>query len=222
MAIRIQRAKIDKLNIAQDQNRMVCAKTPVANISKSPAFKGTWLKIENDKIIEKLELIGKSRYNSAAQRLILGLTAVALQPPFDLNNKNVDEKTRKFSCARTVAKIIAGTSVGVAVRYACIKIVDLMCQENIKKEAGAGIKTAIKNLRVALLPKVENLGIDKVLLEKYKGTLGTIIATFVMLFTNVAIDAPLTKLLTNKFIKRYIDKDAAKTQQDNAIKGDEK
>ena len=43
------------------------------------------------------------------------------QPFIDASNKNVDEKTRKVSVARTIAKIIAGTLTGYFVRKGCIK-----------------------------------------------------------------------------------------------------
>ena len=51
------------------------------------------------------------------QRILIGATGLAIQPFIDLNNKNVDKETRKTSAWRTAAKIIAGTIVGVAVRY---------------------------------------------------------------------------------------------------------
>ena len=40
-------------------------------------------------------------------------------------------------------------------------------------------------------------------LNQYKKALGSFIALLVMLFTNFAIDAPLTKFLTNKFVDKY-------------------
>ena len=53
--------------------------------------------------------------------MILGATALATQPVIDLKNKEVDEETRMTSVARTIAKIVAGTIVGVVVRYAGIE-----------------------------------------------------------------------------------------------------
>lgn len=54
---------------------------------------------------------------------MLGATALATQPFIDLKNKDVDAETRKTSVARTLAKIVAGTLVGVAVRQAGISFV---------------------------------------------------------------------------------------------------
>ena len=76
--------------------------------------------VTNDKIINAVNWSGK-KLNSVEQRIILGATALATQPFFDYYNKNVDEDTRKVSTARTIAKIIAGTAVGIAVRLLFIK-----------------------------------------------------------------------------------------------------
>ena len=60
--------------------------------------------------------------NSPEQRFIQGATALATQPFIDLNNRSADEDTRAVSVARTIGKIVAGTVVGVGVRYATIFI----------------------------------------------------------------------------------------------------
>ena len=75
--------------------------------------------ISNEKVKSGLNWAGKALH-APEQRIILGATALATQPFIDLNNKDVDEETRKISAARTIAKIIAGTTVGVIVRYAGI------------------------------------------------------------------------------------------------------
>ena len=75
--------------------------------------------ISNETVKKGVNWAGKALH-SPEQRLILGATALATQPFIDLNNKDVDEETRKISAARTIAKIIAGTTVGVLVRYAGI------------------------------------------------------------------------------------------------------
>ena len=50
-------------------------------------------------------------------------------------------------------------------------------------------------------------------LTHHKNALGTIISLFVMTITNFAIDAPLTKFLTNKFVDKIKEKDAIKAEE---------
>ena len=76
----------------------------------------------NDKVLNGIKNTGE-KISSAEQRLILGASALMSQPFIDWNNKNVDEKTRKVSVARTVAKIIAGTFTGYFIRKGCIKAI---------------------------------------------------------------------------------------------------
>ncbi len=143
--------------------------------------------------------------NSPEQRLALGATALATQPFIDLNNKNVDEQTRSISVARTLAKIIAGTIVGVAVRHAAIKGIGACTKyEFLDKTAKIfkGIKPQSKydfmtpNSNVIEVEPVEEF-VKKY--DNYVKAVGTFAATVVMIFTNFAIDAPLTRFLTGKF-----------------------
>ena len=76
------------------------------------------------KLLNGIEKFGQ-KCTSAHQRGILGLTALMTQPFIDAHNKNVDGKTKKYSVARTVSKIIAGTLTGVAIRAGCIKLMKL-------------------------------------------------------------------------------------------------
>jgi len=55
------------------------------------------------------------------QRLFLGVAAISSQPFYDYFNRNVDQDTRKYSAARTVAKIIVGTSEGCLVRFLAVR-----------------------------------------------------------------------------------------------------
>ena len=48
-------------------------------------------------------------------RGVLGATALVTQPPIDYYNHRVDEETRKVARNRTIAKIVAGTAVGMFV-----------------------------------------------------------------------------------------------------------
>ena len=63
------------------------------------------------KMVNGIKKTGE-KISSAEQRLILGASALMSQPFIDANNKRVDEKTRKVSVARTIAKIVAGTFTG--------------------------------------------------------------------------------------------------------------
>ena len=147
--------------------------------------------LSNTKLIDKISDIGKY-FSSDKQRLALGLTALITQPFIDYNNKDVDEKTRKISVARTIAKIIAGTLTGFAIRYGCIK----------------GIK-ALSQIPGKGVPKWKTIftpeGIKDNTTEafaQYRNAMGTVVALVIMMFTNFLIDAPLTKFLTNFFVKK--------------------
>lgn len=133
--------------------------------------------IKNNDTIEWIEKFGR-KCSSAEQRLILGATAIVMQPAIDAHNKNVDEKTRKVSVARTIGKVIAGTLTGFAIRKACIKAMDL------------------KMFKPSNFEKV-----TKDAYEQYKNAMGTIAALVVMMVTNFVIDAPLTKFITNLLIE---------------------
>lgn len=136
--------------------------------------------------------------SSPQNRVILGASALMSQPFIDLHNRKVDEDTRKVSAARTVAKIIAGTLTGFFVRYGCIKGIDY-CSLLPAQVTNA---TKHKWLRTLFTPDSAINGVLKDL-NQYKKALGSFIALLVMLFTNFAIDAPLTKFLTNKFVDKY-------------------
>ncbi len=144
----------------------------------------------DEKFLYYLNYIGKN-FSSDKQRLALGVTALATQPFIDAHNKRVDEKTRKVSVARTVAKIIAGTLTGFLIRYGCIKSIKAFSQ--IPGKGVAKYKTIFT-------PKgVTDNTTDA--FEQYRNAMGTVVALGVMVFTNFLIDAPLTKFLTNTFVK---------------------
>ncbi len=152
--------------------------TASSGLKKPNVFKRLYNKLPNwevtsDKLLTHVENFGK-KCTSAHQRGILGATALLTQPFIDARNKDVDEKTRKYSVARTIAKIIAGTLTGVAIRYGCIKAM---------------------NWKPFLPSRWQSLTKD--VQDQYKNAMGTIVSLVVMLFTNFLIDAPLTKFLTN-------------------------
>lgn len=153
--------------------------------------------ISNEKTLKGLKWVGE-KVSSPENRLILGVTALMSQPFIDLNNKKVDEDTRKVSAARTVAKIIAGTTTGVLIRSGCIHAIDAFTK--LPTEITPDMK--FKNLRTLFTPSA---GILKDL-NQYKKSLGTILSLGVMVVTNFLLDAPLTKFLTNKFVDRINSK----------------
>ena len=155
------------------------------------------MSVAGEKANKAINWIGRN-ISSPQNRVILGASALMSQPFIDLHNRKVDEDTRKVSAARTIAKIIAGTLTGFFVRYGCIKAIDYCSL------LPSQITKATKNvkLRTLLTPDSALSGVSKDL-NQYKKALGSFVALLVMLVTNFAIDAPLTKFLTNKFVDKY-------------------
>ena len=157
----------------------------------------------NGKMTNAVKWVGQ-HISSPENRLILGVTALMSQPFIDLHNRHVDERTKEVSAARTVAKIIAGTTTGVIVRYACIAAANAFT-----RKPGAGVK----KLSTLFYPKNSKITTKK--LNKYINFMGTALSLGVMMFTNFLIDAPLTKFLTNKFISNIDNKKALKNKSIN-------
>ncbi len=128
----------------------------------------------------------------AENRGVMGATAIILHPSIDASNKRVDDETRHISICRTIAKIIAGTGVGMLVRGSAYKAVEKMtnpeCNEKYSK---------------MLLPKkyLEELSKNPKLMKNYRSALSTGIAIAAMCVTNFVADAPLTVFLTNHLTK---------------------
>lgn len=162
--------------------------------------------ISGENFNKAIDYIGKE-FSSPENRLILGASALMTQPFIDGCNKKVDEDTRKVSVARTVAKILAGTFTGYFVRKGCIKAIDAFT----KLPAEINDKTTLKNFRMLFTPNDAKIGILKDL-HHYKSALGTVLSLFVMTFTNFAVDAPLTKFLTNKFTAKIKEHDNLKKE----------
>lgn len=147
--------------------------------------------IKSDSSNNNIAWIGKN-LSSAENRLILGASALMTQPFIDASNKDVDSETRRISVCRTVAKIIAGTATGFAIRKLCIKTIDSFT----KSPSLLSPDDKFKKLKTCLSPTLKYSPDEFV---QYKNALGTLLALGVMLFTNFLVDAPLTKLLTNFF-----------------------
>lgn len=166
--------------------------------------------------------------NSPEQRLIQGATALAMQPFIDINNKAADTDTRAVSVARTIGKIVAGTLVGVGVRYATIAFAKRFSRYVLTEGPKYLTEIKRKSKYDVLLPEFDcsKLKLKKVDFEnKYNNTIktiGTILATGVMVFTNFLIDAPLTKVITKALtppIKKHIEKQQIKKSEasENAV-----
>jgi len=179
----------------------------------TPTFSGKIWEVKNAKIINGINWLGED-FSSAMQRLVSGVTALMTQPFFDLNNKKTDEKTRTTSAARTLGKIIAGTTTGVLIRQVCVELTKKWTQNaetekhrthkefqkhgKILKEA----ETIFTTKQQLLLPK-NKLNASFREIKAYRGAIGTFAAVLVMVGTNFLIDAPLTTYLTNFFVKRF-------------------
>ena len=127
----------------------------------------------------------------AQNRGILGVTALATQPAIDYYNHRVDEETRTVSRNRTIAKIIAGTVVGMFVVRG--PIYDAVAKMTDSKGR--------KRYSKALIPKAFRKEISKneKFLTNYRSALSMMLALGAMSITNFVLDAPLTTFLTNRF-----------------------
>lgn len=165
--------------------------------------------VRSNTVKNGVEWIG-THISSPEQRLLMGATALAIQPVIDYKNKNVDEDTRMISVARTLGKIIAGTMVGVAIRYGCIGTAKKFSKCIVIPNPTSGLIETIKRkdngqIFAPVFEKMDNI-VGKLTPEQFSHKLnnhitavGTIIGTLVGLFTNFAVDAPLTRYLTKKF-----------------------
>lgn len=127
-------------------------------------------------------------------RVIIGVTALLSQPFIDYYNKDVDEKTRKVSCARTIAKIVAGTLTGFAVRASFIKLV--------RNYSQLGNSSAVKKFFTPSNAKTDM----PYAYRQYQNTMGMMFAIAGLIVTGFAIDAPLTNFLTNTLTKNIENK----------------
>lgn len=162
--------------------------------------------VSNKYVKQCLNYAGK-KLHAPEQRLLLGATALAIQPWIDLKNKDVDKETRMMSVARTLAKIIAGTAVGVGVRYAGIACVKRLCKcTPILNKNGTKV-IGLEKDRGILIPLFQGKNKFKQVtpeefeadMNRYIKAMGTFAATIAMIYTNFSLDAPLTKWLTNEF-----------------------
>ena len=124
-------------------------------------------------------------------RLAIGFAACT-QPIIDYFNPKVDRDTAKASSYRSMAKVISCTGVGFIVRGASYKL--------IEKFAHASEAEGSTLLTPKAILAEKNPELRKSKLKIHKNAYSTVFALFVMIFTNVLLDAPLTSMLANKFI----------------------
>lgn len=154
-------------------------------------------------LIPNMTLKGGSKINNwgvilsrpDVNRAIMGATALLTQPYIDYHNHKVDNETATVSTCRTIGKIIAGTTVGCAVRSACYYLVDACTSTSPR--APRWKRFLMPNPKVERYIRTRNLDWFK----NYKNTLATILGLSAMLFTNVLLDVPLTTFITNKLLK---------------------
>lgn len=140
-------------------------------------------------------------------RGIMGVTALLTQPYIDYHNHKVDQETASVATCRTIAKIIAGTTVGCAVRSACYYLVNACTSASPK--APKWKRWLMPNPNVERYIRRRNVDWFK----NYKNTLATIIGLSAMLFTNVLLDVPLTTYLSKKLLKKHEEKNNNQTQK---------
>lgn len=113
------------------------------------------------------------KFGTPQQRMVIGGSALFLQPMIDLNNKNVDDKTKQTAATRSFSRAIIGTLSGIAVRCSCIEI-----GKQITKEGGAFYIDALKKANPSEI-------------RNYSRTIGNILALGTLLVTNFLVDVPL-------------------------------
>ncbi len=112
------------------------------------------------------------------QRAVVAAIELSSQPAMDwYSNRKETDETRKCSLAKTLAKIVAGASVGICTRWGTAKIWDQLAKNG-------------------KLPK--ELLMDKKLADGVKHTT-SIAVTVISMFS---VDLPLTNYLINNILKK--------------------
>ena len=170
--------------------------------------------------------------SSPQQRLLQGVTGLAIQPIIEYKNKDVDDDTRAVATARIIGKVVSGAVVGIIVRGLCIaalgKVAKTPSTEEFAKLAQQGARTGKKAFKELLAPSVEMTkkiisGEGKGLADiynDYRNGMGTLIGTLVGMYTNFSVDVPITEWMTDKLIpvvKNRINNDNAKASSNTAM-----
>ena len=170
--------------------------SPIKTVCKNYYNKIPSFSVAKNSVINSVAYIGR-KWTSPQQRVIMGATAIITQPFIDAHNKKVDEETRRASVARTIAKIIVGTTTGFIVRALCIK--GIRYTSRTLNEIPHNTKPYLKKLQTIFTPKNINIHNTEAIAQ-YRNAMGTFLSLGVMLFTNFMVDAPWTKKLTNFLI----------------------
>lgn len=168
-----------------------------ANKAEQKFYSALPTRTVGEKADKFIKIAGKE-ISSAENRLILGVTALMSQPFIDFHNRDIDNETRKVAVCRTVAKIIAGTLTGFAVRKGTISLIKACSNKPAPN---------LTKWKSFFTPK-DVTKVDTEAFKQYQNALGTFVSLGVMMFTNFLIDAPLTKYLTNKFNDKFTQKNS--------------
>jgi len=184
------------MSLGENMVSVSCIKNPITTKLQKFYNKIPSATIAKDSIVNSVAHIGQ-KWTSPQQRVIMGATAIITQPFIDAHNNKVNEETRRASIARTIAKIIVGTTTGFFVRYLCIKGINYTSKT--LHEIPKHTKPLAKKLQTLFTPKEINLD-NKEAMAQYRNAMGTFLSLGIMLFTNFLVDAPWTKKLTNFLI----------------------
>lgn len=151
------------------------------------------------------------KFKSASQRFALMIVAVPSSYAIDTYFSGTkDEKTKANARIKNISKAIACGIVGVGVRLLCDLGVNKFTQIGEIRESNGKVENAVrKKLRGCLLPNLEQrtrgmtVKALKIKRNTYVSFGANALALFVMIFTNVFLDAPLTKLFAKFGIERF-------------------
>ena len=146
---------------------------------------------ENKQKLDRMDYFDDWVSQPHINRGVMGVTALLTQPALDYYNHKVDEETRVVAMNRTIAKILAGTGVGMfIVRGPIFKLVE--------KTTNIAGKSKYSKL---LLPRefLSEIASNEKYRKNYRNALAASLALLAMCVTNFALDAPLTIFLTNLF-----------------------
>ena len=168
--------------------------------SKGVSFKGRGIRRGACKFLMWIS----DNVSSPQQRALLGITALCTQPFIDLHNSHIKKEDKPITVAKTISKIIVGTTVGILVRHYAIKMV-----KNFTKTTNCG------KYSQCLLPKKivdqlnQKIPVNKDDIKKYTEWMGTFLGVMCCAITNFVIDAPLSKMLTNIIHEKVFMKEKA-------------
>lgn len=180
----------------------------ISSVTENTNFKGGPLVLGSaaSNAFQKL-----AKWSSPEQRLVIGSTALFLQPLIDLQNKNVDSETRELNASRSISRAIVGTATGFAIRKACIGLATSVAEKGPKSWLGRllsssnieNLKDHLKNgapLKPELVKNFQSMSEKRLqeVIVNYGKVLGTALALGVMLFTNFLVDVPCINKLSKK------------------------